>query len=149
MGTYQIGTMMTFTLHDDLKRDGIAMGDFPLCQVLLINDSHYPWFVLVPKRAGISDTIDLSSDDYAMLWDESRAFSKAIMAAFDGEKLNVAALGNMTPQLHIHHIVRFKSDAAWPGPIWGKHPLLPYSSADVSAIRAKLAAQPINGFTPQ
>ncbi len=138
---------MTFNLHSDLKRDGIEMGDFTLCQVLLINDSHYPWFVLVPKRSSISDTIDLSGKDYAALWEESRVFSQAIMTAFSGEKLNVAALGNMTPQLHIHHIVRFKSDAAWPGPIWGKHPLTPYVDREISVIKAKLKGANIDGFS--
>ena len=137
---------MSFTLHPDLQRDGIEMGEFSLCQVLLINDSHYPWFVLVPKRSGISDTIDLSAKDYAALWEESHIFSRAIMTAFKGEKLNVAALGNMTPQLHIHHIVRFTSDEAWPGPIWGKHALRPYKTAEVSAVRAKLEAQTMTGF---
>ena len=138
---------MSFTLHPDLKRDGIPMGHFPLCQVLLINDSHYPWFVLVPKREGISDPIDLTQQDFALLWEESRLFSNAIMSAFLGDKLNVAALGNMTPQLHIHHIVRYKTDPAWPGPIWGKHPLEPYAKSDVAEIKSKLAAQNIQDFT--
>ncbi len=137
---------MTFELHPDLKRDGIKLGEFPLCQVLLINDAHYPWFVLVPMRAGISDIIDLTPDDDKTLWAESRAFSHAITAAFAGEKLNVAALGNTTPQLHVHHIVRYKSDAAWPAPIWGKHALTPYSAGQIDDIYEKLAAQNIDGF---
>ena len=138
---------MSFTLHPDLKRDGLPMGHFPLCQVLLINDSHYPWFVLVPKREGISDPIDLTQEDFALLWEESRLFSNAIMSAFSGDKLNVAALGNMTPQLHIHHIIRYKTDPAWPGPIWGKHPLEPYADSHVAEIKSRLAAQNIPGFT--
>lgn len=138
---------MRFELHPDLERDGIAVGEFPLCQVLVINDSAYPWFVLVPKRNGISDTIDLGATDYAALWDESRIFSAAIMSAFKGEKLNVAALGNMTPQLHIHHIVRFKSDTAWPGPIWGKHPLTPYRDDELEALFKALRAVEIKGLT--
>jgi len=137
---------MTFALHSDLKRDGIAMGDFALCRVLLINDSNYPWFVLVPKRADISDTIDLSDVDHALLWAESKIFSRAIMDIFKGEKLNVAALGNMTPQLHIHHIVRYKNDAAWPGPIWGKLALMPYGCAETETIRNKLSNFEIEGF---
>ena len=139
---------MSFELHPDLKRDGIPMGTLPLCQVLLINDSHYPWFVLVPKRGNISDTIDLTPEDHVQLWTESREFSIAIMRAFDGEKLNVAALGNMTPQLHIHHIVRYKSDPAWPGPIWGKHALEPYTASEAQKIKTKLAAQNLKFFTP-
>jgi len=127
-----------FELHPDLKRDGILMGKFPLCQVLLINDSNYPWFVLVPQREGISDTIDLVPGDYAQMWAESALFSTGIMTAWSGEKLNVAALGNMTPQLHIHHIVRYADDAAWPGPIWGKLPLKAYDQTGLSTVRERL-----------
>ncbi len=130
---------MAFELHPDLVRDGIDMGRMDLCRILLINDTTYPWFVLVPERPDISDTIDLTPDDYQKLWEESRIFSTAIMDAFEGEKLNVAALGNMTPQLHVHHVVRFKSDPAWPGPIWGKHPMHPYSEHEVQSIREKLS----------
>ena len=103
--------------------------------------------MLVPKRADIFDTIDLTPQDHAALSRESRLFSQAIMRAFDGEKLNVAALGNMTPQLHIHHIVRYKNDAAWPGPIWGQHPLTPYTKDEAADIKARLSAQNISGFT--
>ncbi len=137
---------MNFTLHPDLQRDGIFVGSFDLCQVLLINDAHYPWFVLVPQRPNIRETIDLTASDYAQLWSESRVFSQGIMTAFNGEKLNVASLGNMTPQLHIHHIVRFKADAAWPGPIWGKHRLEPYANDAIDGIRAKLNDQNMTGF---
>lgn len=137
---------MNFDLHPDLIRDGIHMGDFPLCHVRLINDVNYPWFVLIPKREGISDTIDLTSEDHALMWEESRLFSAAIMQAFAGEKLNVAALGNMTPQLHIHHIVRFKNDAAWPGPIWGKVPMTPYTQSVISNIHTLLGSANIPNF---
>ena len=104
---------MGFELHHDLKRDGILIGRFPLCLVLLINDHSYPWFVLVPERENIRDTIDLPEADYKELWNESRAFAAAIMRIFSGEKLNIAALGNVTPQLHVHHIVRYSTDPAW------------------------------------
>jgi len=139
--------MSTFTLHSDLIRDGIMMGHFPLCQVLMINDATYPWFVLVPRRSGISDIIDLPLDDYQQLWTESRVFSQAIMQAFIGEKLNVAALGNMTPQLHIHHIIRYKTDPAWPRPIWGHQPLIPYNPQTIDAQRKTLKIQNIPHFT--
>lgn len=139
---------MAFELHKDLARDGIAMGSFPLCQLLLINDSAYPWFVLVPQRENIRDTIDLIAGDYQSLWTESRSLSVAIMEIFGGEKLNVAALGNVTPQLHLHHIVRFAADPAWPGPVWGVQELTPYGEPQIEIIRAKLAAAKISGFTP-
>ncbi|MGJ8562590.1 MAG: HIT domain-containing protein [Alphaproteobacteria bacterium] len=137
---------MSFILHPDLKRDGIDMGVFSLCRVLLINDSAYPWFVLVPMRANLQDTIDMSAEDHAQLWIESREFSVAIMRAFQGDKLNVAALGNMTPQLHIHHIVRYEFDAAWPGPIWGKQALQPYTDAGAEQVRHVLNSAKISGF---
>ena len=138
---------MTFNLHPDLSRDGIYLGSFPLCQVLLINDSAYPWFVLVPQRENIRDTIDLSKSDYEALWTESRTLSIAIMKLFDGEKLNVAALGNITPQLHLHHVVRFAADPAWPGPIWGVQPLQPYSDQQIEEIRIRLNSVQIDGLS--
>ncbi len=137
---------MNFQLHPDLERDGILIGEFPLCKVLLINDCTYPWFVLVPRREDIRDTTDLSDDDHATLWAESKAFGVAIMEAFQGEKLNVAALGNITPQLHIHHVVRFSGDAAWPGPIWGVQPLQPYDDATLAEIRSKIVMAKIPGL---
>lgn len=136
---------MSFELHPDLVRDGIELGSFSLCQVLLINDSKFPWFVLVPQRENIRDPIDLSQEDYNQLWSESRTFSAAIMKVFSGEKLNIAALGNMTPQLHVHHVVRFSTDAAWPKPIWGS-PLVPYSEEAITDIRNRLAAENVDGF---
>ena len=138
--------MANFELHPDLKRDGIVIGQFPLSLVLLINDSAYPWFVLVPKRAGIKDAIDLEHADYQQLSEESRLFSIALKQIFSAEKLNIAALGNMTPQLHVHHIVRSSSDPAWPNPIWGFQPLTAYTSDEVDAIGEKLAAAKIAGL---
>ena len=135
--------MANFELHPDLKRDGIVIGQFPLSLVLLINDSAYPWFVLVPKRAGIKDAIDLEHADYQQLSEESRLFSVALKQIFSAEKLNIAALGNMTPQLHVHHIVRSSSDPAWPNPIWGFQPLTAYTSDEVDAIGEKLAVAKI------
>lgn len=137
---------MTFTLHPNLARDAIAIGRFALCRVLVINDANYPWFVLVPARAGISDTIDLTAADHAALWAESRIFGAAIMTAFAGDKLNVASLGNITPQLHIHHIVRYTTDQAWPGPVWGVHPMRAYSETELDAVRARLQGASIAGF---
>ena len=137
---------MAFELHPDLARDGIPIGAFPLCHVLLINDSAYPWFVLVPKRENIRDAIDLSAADYEALSSESRTFSIAIKKIFKAEKLNIAALGNVTPQLHVHHIVRFSNDAAWPGPIWGKQPLTPYAPEAIETIREKVAQEKMLGF---
>jgi diadenosine tetraphosphate (Ap4A) HIT family hydrolase len=136
-----------FELHPDLQRDGILIGEFPLSLVLLINDSAYPWFVLVPRRAGIKDAIDLDPADYRQLSEESRLFSIALKQVFAAEKLNVAALGNMTPQLHVHHIVRSSNDAAWPKPIWGFQPLTPYTTEGAETIRQKIVEAQISGLS--
>lgn len=131
---------MKFQLHPDLQRDGIVLGRFPLSLLLLMNDQNYPWFVLVPQRVGIRDTIDLEPQDYQTLWRESAELGRAIMKIFAGEKLNVAALGNITPQLHVHHVVRYSNDLAWPAPIWGKHPLKAYSPDLILEIHERLGA---------
>ncbi len=134
-------------LHPQLASDTIYLGRFKLCHFLLANDANYPWFVLVPERDHVSDTIDLTAADHATLWDESRRFGQGIMAAFAGEKLNVAALGNVTPQLHVHHIVRYKSDPAWPEPIWSKHPLQPYTNSGLEEVRNTLRNADIPGLS--
>ncbi len=138
--------MDKFELHPDLQRDGIAIGAFPLSLVLLINDSAYPWFVLVPQRAGIKDAIELELADYRQLSEESQLFSIALRQVFAAEKLNIAALGNMTPQLHVHHIVRSSSDAAWPKPIWGFQPMRPYASEEIDSVRQRLAAAQVESL---
>jgi len=116
--------MTQFKLHPDLNRDGIPIGDFALSRLLMINDAAYPWCVLVPRVADIKDAYQLSEGEHAQMVAESRALCRAMMAAFKGDKMNVAALGNMTPQLHVHHIVRRAGDPAWPGAVWGHAPLI-------------------------
>ncbi|WP_020393751.1 HIT domain-containing protein [Thiolinea disciformis] len=118
---------MSFELHAQLAADCFVVGDLELCRLLLMNDSHYPWFILVPRRAGIREIIELSEDERRQLWQESDWLSRELMRHFQPDKLNIAALGNMVPQLHLHHIARFKSDAAWPAPVWGKHPAQAYT----------------------
>ena len=129
---------MPFDLHPDLARDSLPLGRFDLCEARMMDDAAYPWFLLVPQKADLRDTIDLIAADHAKLWEESRTFSLALMRAFAGEKLNVAALGNMTPQLHIHHVVRYTADPAWPGPIWGVVPMQPLDADAIAARHAKL-----------
>lgn len=139
--------MSKFELHPDLQRDGVLIGNFQLSRVLLINDSNYPWFVLIPEIPNISNTIDLSPTEHKNLWEESRTFGLAIMKLFNGDKLNVAALGNVTPQLHIHHIVRYQTDPAWPAPIWGKHPLAPYSELELKKIHDLFISADLENFS--
>ena len=116
-----------FELHPRLNEDCITIGSFPLCRLLLMNDSNYPWFILVPQRTGVREIFELSEDDQRQLLWESSSLSRLIADHFNADKINVAALGNMVSQLHIHHIVRYSSDAAWPAPVWGHAPAEPYS----------------------
>ena len=133
---------MGFALHPRLEADTVAVGDWPLCRVLLMNDAQYPWFILVPRREGAREIYQLSDADQAQLLRESSQLSRALMQAFRGDKLNVAALGNVVPQLHLHHVVRFEGDPAWPAPVWGRHPARPYAPAEqagrIAALRAVL-----------
>ena len=133
-----------FSLHPRLAADTQVLGDFALCRLLLMNDAQYPWFILVPRREGVREIYQLDERDQQQLVRESSALSRAVMDAFAGEKLNVAALGNVVPQLHVHHVVRFAGDPAWPRPVWGVHPPRPYVEAEraarVAALRSVLPA---------
>lgn len=110
---------MSFELHPRLAHDCHHLGDFPLCALLMSKDANYPWYILVPRQVNISEAFQLSSLDQQQLQYESLQLSAALNDAFQADKMNIAALGNMVPQLHLHHIVRYKDDIAWPNPIWG------------------------------
>ena len=140
------GVRPHFSLHERLAADCFVLGDFPLCRLLLMNDANYPWFILVPRRAGAREIYLLDEADQRRLWAESAQLSRAIMAAYAGEKLNVAALGNQVPQLHLHHVVRYAGDAAWPDPVWGKVPAAPYGERPRAERVAQLRAQGLPGF---
>jgi len=124
--------MTTFVLHPQLEKDSELVTELLLCSVRLINDANYPWLILVPQVADICDVIDLSDVQQQTLWQESALVSRALKHLFTPDKLNVAALGNMVPQLHLHHIVRFQSDVSWPKPIWGQVPLMAYSDEQLA-----------------
>lgn len=121
---------MTFELHPRLVADSLPLGDFPLCRLLLMNDAQYPWFVLVPRRETVREIYQLEDRDQQQLLRESSGLSRALMEAFKGEKLNIAALGNIVPQLHLHHVVRYSTDPAWPAPVWGRLPARAYSEPE-------------------
>jgi len=125
-----------FELHPRLNEDCITIGRFELCQLLLMNDSNYPWFILVPRREGVREIFELSVADQSQLLWESSSLSRSVADHFSADKINVAALGNMVPQLHIHHIVRYQSDPAWPAPVWGYAPAEPYSKQALDAVVA-------------
>lgn len=125
-------------LHPQLQQDCLVVGRFPLCQLLLLRDANYPWFVLVPDRDAISEIYQLSDADQQQLLRESTTLSRALVAAFAPDKLNIAALGNIVPQLHLHHVVRYTSDPAWPAPVWGRVAAKMYSETALEAVVEKL-----------
>jgi len=121
-------------LHPRLAADTVPV-ELPglrVCRAFMMNDSRYAWIILVPWRAGLRELHELSPDDLSAVMDEVTRVSRALQAYAKADKMNVAALGNMVPQLHIHVIARHKDDAAWPGPVWGVGEAVPY--ADITAI---------------
>lgn len=124
-----------FTLAHELKRDTIPLKSIggnalSLCYLGLMNNQYFPWLILVPQQENLKEIIDLSSTNQHQLMDEISLVSKHMQAIFSPEKLNIAALGNMVSQLHIHVIARNKNDKAWPNPVWGHAPTEPYSEAE-------------------
>lgn len=127
-----------FSLDQRLRADTLPLGDFALSRVLLMNDSRYRWIILVPRRAGVSEWIDLGPQDGRCLWEESMQVCHVLRERYVGDKLNVAALGNVVPQLHLHHVLRRHDDPAWPGPVWGHSPSEPYSAPQAQQVLAEL-----------
>ncbi len=119
-------------IHHQLQQDCVTVGRFSLCHLLLAKDANYPWFVLVPDRDGVSEIFHLSPQDQQQLMVESSQLAEVLADKFQADKINIAALGNMVPQLHVHHVVRYCNDAAWPAPIWGAVPARPYTEDELS-----------------
>ena len=127
-----------FELHPQLQKDCIEVGRFDLSLLLLMNDANYPWFILVPQRQGISEIHELSDGDSRQLMKESCWLSLQASRMFRADKMNIAALGNIVPQLHVHHIVRYVNDPAWPGPVWGAQKAKPYGSDGLKDVLSNL-----------
>lgn len=105
-----------------------------------MKDANYPWFILVPDRENITEIFQLDETDQQQLITESSLLSSTITRLFNADKINIAALGNLVPQLHVHHIVRYTTDAAWPAPVWGKLPAKPYSEQEINRVIDTLKA---------
>ncbi|WP_134677341.1 HIT family protein [Ectopseudomonas khazarica] len=127
-----------FTLDSRLQQDCLLVGDFPLCRLLLMNDASYPWFILVPRREEVSEIFQLDGADQRQLWQETSLLAETLKDTFAADKMNVATLGNVVSQLHMHVIVRRRDDAAWPAPVWGRQPARPYGDAQIRQIIDKL-----------
>jgi diadenosine tetraphosphate (Ap4A) HIT family hydrolase len=133
-------TAQKFVLDPRLEADTSALGELGLCKVLLMDDARFPWIVLVPKRADLVEIIDLGSADLVRLIEEIATASGVLEAATSPNKLNVASLGNVVRQLHVHIIARFENDAAWPNPVWGKGEREPYAPVKRAEFAGKLRA---------
>jgi len=125
-------------LHRKLRQDCLLVGRFRLCFLLLMKDANYPWCILVPDRENISEIHQLKKSDQLQLIRESSILSAALEKAFNADKINIAALGNVVPQLHIHHIVRYRNDKAWPDPVWGAFSKKAYSEKALQSVVNKL-----------
>jgi diadenosine tetraphosphate (Ap4A) HIT family hydrolase len=119
-------TVSTWSLHPQLAQDTTPVGDLPLSRVLLARDANYPWLILVPRKPGLVELVDLADDEQARLTAEIVSAARALRALTECEKLNIATLGNVVAQLHVHVIARRHSDAAWPKPVWGAVPPAAY-----------------------
>lgn len=124
-----------FALDSRLQQDCLLVGDFPLCRLLLMNDSNYPWFILVPRREEVSELFQLDADDQRQLWQETTLLAEILKDTFAADKMNVATLGNVVSQLHVHVIVRRRDDVVGPHRSGGgiRHSLTQGSSWDRSS----------------
>ncbi len=131
---------MNFSIDQRLAAESFQLGELSLCEVLLYDDSRFPWLVLVPQKAGLVEIIDLSDQERTALMDDITDASRALKEVTNCHKLNVAALGNQVRQLHIHVIARFENDPAWAGPVWGKGTRVPYEEKAHDKLMKKLKA---------
>lgn len=131
-----------WSLHPQLERDTLSVGDLPLCRTLIIKDANYPWLLMVPRRTDVVEILDLDEVERAQLMTEVSRVAQALKDITQCDKLNIAALGNIVPQLHVHVIARRKTDAAWPKPVWGVAPALPFDPEVLEdfrkAVRSKV-----------
>ncbi len=124
---------MSFSLHEQLAADTFYLGDLPLCRVLLMTDARFPWLVLVPRIEAVREIHELAETDRFRLVEEITLSARQLQRHAMADKMNIAALGNQVPQLHIHVIARFHADSAWPNPVWGRGPAEPYPAGRADA----------------
>jgi diadenosine tetraphosphate (Ap4A) HIT family hydrolase len=127
-----------FELHPRLDADTIALAELPLCSVRLMNDTRFPWLILVPRRTGVCEIAELDPWDRQALMEEIARASDALRQVVDTDRINVAALGNVVPQLHVHVVARREDDDAWPGPVWGSGAAQPYAPQAATDMAQRL-----------
>lgn len=130
--------MIRFDLNPRLEGDSLPVADLPLCAVRLMKDANYPWLMLIPRQSDLVEITDLSAPDRLRLMEEIAAAAEALKTITGCDKINVGALGNMVPQLHVHVIARFRTDAAWPNPVWGAAPAGTYDPVELEALIDRL-----------
>lgn len=133
--------MDEWSLNRQLEQDTINIGDLPLSRVLVVNDGNYPWLMLVPRREGAKELVDLNDVEQSQLMTEINRVARALQDITKPDKLNIAALGNMVPQLHVHVIARRTTDPAWPRPVWGVVPPVPHDSEEIEHFIRALRRQ--------
>lgn len=133
--------MDDWSLNRQLEQDTINIGDLPLSRVLVVNDANYPWLMLVPRRVDAKDLIDLNEVEQSQLMSEINRVARALQDITKPDKLNIAALGNVVPQLHVHVIARRTSDPAWPRPVWGVVPPLAHDPQEIEHFIRALRRQ--------
>lgn len=129
---------MSFELHPQLAADTVTIADWALSRVCLMDDARYPWLILVPRREELTEIHDLSHAEGLVLIEEIRRASDGLKRITGAAKINIAALGNLVPQLHIHVVARNPGDAAWPGPVWGQGARAPYAADAKEALIERL-----------
>ena len=137
-GTHRMVTESTWSLHPQLAAETVSVGDLALSRVLLANDANYPWLILVPRRPGLTELIDLKPKEQVQLLTEIDAAARALKSITECEKLNIAAIGNLVTQLHVHVVARRHSDAAWPKPIWAVAPPTAYDERSIRGLLSVL-----------
>jgi len=130
---------MAFALHPTLAKDTVEVTRLPLCRVLLMNDRRFPWLILVPERESLREIHELPAAERSTLIEEIVQAGQVLVRLFQPDKLNTGALGNLVPQLHVHVVARFATDAAWPGPVWGSGAAVTYSEGDLNDLQNRLA----------
>jgi diadenosine tetraphosphate (Ap4A) HIT family hydrolase len=141
--------MAKFKIDPRLEADSLPLGRLALCELRLMNDSRWPWLMLVPMRNGASELHDLAPADQALLWAETAMAGKALKDAASALKINTGALGNIVRQLHVHVVARSEGDPNWPGPVWGFGARQPYAAGAAGQLAARLSALlPITEILP-
>ncbi|MBT7442706.1 MAG: HIT family protein [Methylococcales bacterium] len=139
---------MAFEIDPTLDADTIHLGDFPLCECRLLNNQTLPWIILVPKVEGLQELYELSDEMYQQFSTESLHVARVLKYSFHADKMNIAAIGNVVSQLHIHHVARYQTDPLWPNVVWGSLAPNPYDDNALLVFKKQFLPL-LQGFMPK